>query len=135
MSNKVDEPSTEEVVQLNNGGRPHLINALFFGFTLVLLVSLFVAENPTSGGPRIVIAALVLIFALLFQLVWWVIKLLNGLRGSNSAIRHPLLLSQLISLSGIFLIGLLSLNQLSITDVLLTVIMVTIIYLYIIRRF
>ncbi|MCB9823000.1 hypothetical protein H6800_01860 [Candidatus Nomurabacteria bacterium] len=135
MSKKNPNPITDEDEQINDGVKPHLFNAFSLGLTVVLLISLFVVENPTSGGPRIVIAALVLIFALLFQIIWLSVKLFAKLRGGNLVVRHPFLLSQLIALSGIFLIGLLSLNQLSITDVILTIVLVTMIYLYIIRRF
>lgn len=130
-----NQPIIDEVDQIKPSSSSNIIRLLFFGITLFLLVLLIALENPTSGGPRVVISALVLIFALMFQVVWSAVYLITKLSDKGSKIRHPLLLSQLISLSCIFLVGLQSLNQLGITDVLLTVIMVCIVYFYVIRRF
>lgn len=132
MSN---EPILDEVDQSSPRGGPYLVSLLFFIISTVLLILLFVLENPTSGGPRVVIFALVLIFSLLFQIVWSVLNLTAKITGEKSKIRHPLLFSLLVAFGFIFLIGLKSLNQLSITDALLTSTLGAIMYFYIIRRF
>jgi hypothetical protein len=103
--------------------------------TLVLLILLFVFENPTSGGPKVVISALTLIFAVLFQVSWLLIITLSKVAPNGIKVRHPFLLSQLIAFGGIFLLGLQSLNQLSITDALLMILLGSLTYFYILRRF
>lgn len=130
-----NEPILDEVDQSSPRGGSYLVRLLFFTISTVLLILLFVLENPTSGGPRVVIFALVLIFSLLFQIVWSVLNLIAKITGEKSKIRHPLLFSLLVAFGFIFLIGLKSLNQLSITDALLTSTLGAIMYFYIIRRF
>ncbi len=130
-----DEPIVDVVERDSPRGGAHLVRLLIFLLSLGLLVLVFVLENPTSGGPRAVIFALVLIFSLLFQIIWTVLNLITKITGERSKIRHPLIFSQLVAFSCIFLIGLKSLNQLSITDALLTLTLGAIMYFYLIRRF
>ncbi len=132
MSN---EPIVDEVDQDSNRGGSYIIRLSLLLISSVLLILLFVLENPTSGGPRAVIFALVLIFLILFQIVWLALHLITQITGERSKIKHSLLFSQLVAFSCIFLIGLKTLNQLSITDALLTFTLGAIMYFYIIRRF
>lgn len=129
--NQLDEQSNSE----NSSKSAVKIRLILIVVTLILLANLFVLRNPTSGGPKIVIFALGLIFALIFQATWLAVILLPKILPQSKTIRHPFLLSQIIAFVGIFLIGLQTLNQLRLIDVVLITLLGSITYFYILRRF
>ncbi len=102
-----------------------------------LILAIIVAtKNPVSGGPRVIILflsvlflVLVNIFALLLQTIWMFYS------KQDYSWSRLLYCAVTLAIGVVFLIGLQTLNQLRVVDAVLVVAFEVVVQFYIIRRF
>lgn len=108
----------------------------FLLFTSILLIGILVSQDPSGGGPMLILVFLSVLFIWLLSVVWIFIHFLSTKVGGDklSSVRR-LYTSVAIATGLIFLVGLQTLRQLQVADIVLVLVFELLLNFYLLRRF
>ena len=113
----------------------YLMHLLKLLLVLMLNIMYWLLTNPVSGGPKVVVGALFLLFLLAYQLFLLGLTALSAATGVGASVPKRKVFAVMISIGCVVAVGLKSLDQLGIADVALITLTEFVAGFYIARRF
>lgn len=108
---------------------------VFFLIISLLLLFIVLTQDPTRGGPVLILTFLGMLFIWLATSLWLILGLLaRSIKKETSTVRR-LYTSLALATGLIFLVGLQTLGQLQLADIILVAVFELLLNFYLLRRF